>query len=509
MSPQPFPAYVDGYYSPERELTLLPDVQFPFENYPTPDIYARLLTHRYNMVPSLYKAKMGNTTVWKNSFTYSEQIGNGAWTKTNSTVNVNQVGNPEDGGITVCALMESGATGVHSLSQAYTATAAPTTMSAFAGVGLGRDWILLQFTDSGATVFSAYFNIASGAVGATSAGVVASSLAVGFGLYRLIITFTPASGGGTGLIAVATGSGSSNYTGNTSNGVYLWGIEIKAASSAGPYISTTSGAVQISAPDVDPTDPFAFLSNEAAPKNMTSAVGTVERIFARVPVNQIQTISKSITRPTPRNTYVASTSQTGQLATPFRVDQVSGSLNFYTADDGCLIGGCLVTAQLRMLFNLVKAITAATPSGAGYNYTIPSHGYNGSLQLAIFNPLAAPATFFIFQPADWSIIDANTIYAQAGGGAAYAGTYLKAFSPGTIIVRARQTESFYLPGVTAGISSPTDISLPTQIANDIDYFNAISGNASNVYIPYDFQGPEKWNGRIYKLTEFDVLAGDL
>lgn len=290
------PPYVDGWYGTEQELTVIPKPLFPFRNNPlAPDIYSRLYERNYQVQPRLFLPKIANRTSWSNLVTYSEELDNAAWTKVNVTVTAN-TGTAPDGQVTLDKLLETVTNGEHSVAQAATATAAVTEASIFAVGGLTRSWIRLAFTDSAATVFSAFFNIASGYVGTAAAGVTPIIVPLGNGQFRCVIRFTPASGAGTLKANISTDGSSISYAGNTANGVYLWGGQVTTGSQT-PYISTTSATRSISAPDRDKTDPMAYLLEEEEPQMQNSETGIVRRMFGRVPLQQTVPDFRFITKP--------------------------------------------------------------------------------------------------------------------------------------------------------------------------------------------------------------------
>lgn len=293
--------YVDGWLGPEREISVIPKPQFPFRNNPTPDTYSRAYERMYYAEPRLFIPKVANRTAWTNLLTYSEQLDNAAWTKTNLTVTAN-VGTAPDGQATLDKLLETVTNGEHSATQAATVTAAATEVSVFAVGGLTRLWIRLAFIDSAATTFSAFFNIASGYIGTKSAGVTAKIVALGNGQFRCVIQFTPAAGAGTFKANVSTDGTTISYAGTTTVGVYLWGAEV-ATGTETPYISTTTVARAISAPDRDKVDPMAYLIEEDDPNIETSSNGIARRVFSRIPNDQNVPGSMFVTKPDVPGTF--------------------------------------------------------------------------------------------------------------------------------------------------------------------------------------------------------------
>jgi len=174
-----------------------------------------------------------------NLLTYSEQFDNAAWTKSNATVTANATTAP-DGTLTADKLVENTATGAHYAYQTPTLAATSYTLSAYLKAG-ERNWSLLNCFAG--TQFYAYFNLATGTIGLTSAGVVASLNSVGNGWYRCAIQFTPSAGASDLGIRSASSDGGSNYTGNGFSGIYIWGAQLEAGAFATSYIPTTTAQV--------------------------------------------------------------------------------------------------------------------------------------------------------------------------------------------------------------------------------------------------------------------------
>lgn len=290
--------YVDGWLgSAGKELTLIPRVRFPFGNNPTPDTLSREYDRDWLVYPPLYVPRVGVRTSWTNLVTYSEDLTNAAWTKTNGGAAASTV-SPDGRGFWQ-RFLETTANAEHSVSHAGT-IAGPVSgtheVSIFALGGLGREWIKLSFVDSGAVAFSAFFNIAAGFVGPLGAGTTAVIVPMVGGGFRCSIRFTPAnSGAGTLKVNVATSSTTISFTGDAAKGVYLWGAQLVVSSGA-PYVSTTTATRTIIVPDGDP-DPFAFLVFEEDPQNATSEQTLIRRTFARVPLTQVVPSSIRLTKP--------------------------------------------------------------------------------------------------------------------------------------------------------------------------------------------------------------------
>lgn len=322
MPAETLPPYVDGWLGNERESSVIPKPQFPFAKNPTPDTYSRLYERNYFVEPRLFLPKIASRTAWTNLLTYSEQLDNAAWTKTNLTATANAATAP-DGQTTLDKLLETVTNAEHSVTQAATVTAAPTEVSVFAVGGLTRLWIRLAYIDSAATTFSAFFNIASGYLGTKSAGVTAKIVALGNNQFRCVIQFTPAAGAGTFKANVSTDGATISYAGTIANGVYLWGAQVTTGTET-PYISTTSATRAISAPDRDKVDPMAYLIDEDDPNIETSASGAVRRVFGRIPNSQTIPGALFVTKPDVPGTFP-------QVFGTFRIFQPVSTVASYDA----------------------------------------------------------------------------------------------------------------------------------------------------------------------------------
>lgn len=285
--------YIDGYIEPGigNELTVVPRPKFPFKPL---DTYSRLYERDYEINPRSLP-RIDQRTAWTNLITYSEDNENSAWTKTAITVSANNVVAP-DGLVTMDKLLETTANSEHSVAQAATVTAAAHEVSFFIKGGLTRGFVRAAFTDSAATVFSAYF-ATTGYTVSPSAGVTAKAANLGNGHLHCTLRFTPAAGAGTLKINLASAVGTISYAGSTSAGIYLWGAQV-ALGSLVPYIATTAAARSILAPDRDPRDPMAYLLMETDPEPVDSVRSIVTRTFGRIP--KVQTVTRSRSIPKPR-----------------------------------------------------------------------------------------------------------------------------------------------------------------------------------------------------------------
>jgi hypothetical protein len=184
-------------------------------------------------------------TATTNLLLRSEEFDNASWSKVNTTITPDAIAAPT-GAITADLVTDSndGAAVIHSTTttnQSF-ASGLSYTVSVYAKAGTqpGVDIILpsAAFTST----LSARFNISTGAVASSSAGVTASIVNIGNDWYRCVATATATatvSSSTTVQIRIATAS-TSFYQGNGTGTIYLWGAQLEQSSTVGEYIPTTS-----------------------------------------------------------------------------------------------------------------------------------------------------------------------------------------------------------------------------------------------------------------------------
>jgi hypothetical protein len=171
-----------------------------------------------------------------NLFTYSEQFDQSSWTKQNSSVTANATTSP-DGTTNADKFIASNANAFHAMYGLNSVLTGNHTISVYAKKG-EYDFIVLH--DQFSSTFNAAFNLNTGAV---VSGSGASIENIGDGWYRCIVGFN---GGGNTVIASLSPSPTSgagtNYQGDGTSGVFIWGAQIEASSYATSLINTTSAS---------------------------------------------------------------------------------------------------------------------------------------------------------------------------------------------------------------------------------------------------------------------------
>jgi hypothetical protein len=465
-------------------------ISYPFQG--QGDYYARIIKRNMVQTPAANWAPIiGTPTSYTNLLTYSEDFSNAAWTKNDSVFTANSVANPADGLVTCGKLLENATTAVHSVSRTLTLTAAPSNVSIIAKP-ISRNYIQLAFVDSAAATFSGFFNLATGAAGTLSAGVTANIIPLANSFYRASIHFTPAAGAGTVKAQISTDGATTSYAGDAAKGLYLWGAQALTGTSPGAYVSTAANTRAVSAPPVDSTaagtieDPFAYLIKETDPEPGPLDLGTAQwqRMAARVPADVVSGGSRVITKPAP--------SSFGTL-----------SQNFADNTGAFVSAGYLYSTYYfgnNETFGPRQACTSANSAG-NTRVTCTGHGVAGTERILANNP--AFSQNYLFASGQYTVVDANTIDLlgiNLNTNVVYLAEKLRDYTPGTDRVLTQNTQRFYLPGVTSGITTFSDIPAPAILLNDLEFIATVIANTSG-YVTYDATELTRWmDSAIYTQT---------
>jgi hypothetical protein len=183
-----------------------------------------------------------------NLVTFSEEVNNTAWASiSNVSITANALASPSNT-LTADLLVENTATSEHGLSGPNISYTSGTTYtySIFAKTFSGRGLRILLPEAAYGQNKVVWFNLAAGTIASTlGTGVTATVTPYSNDWYRLsvsaaaTVTFSTIS---AQLRLISTGT-ITNYTGDGTSGLFLWGAQLEAASSASTYIPTTSAAV--------------------------------------------------------------------------------------------------------------------------------------------------------------------------------------------------------------------------------------------------------------------------
>lgn len=182
-----------------------------------------------------------------------------------------------------------------------------------------------------------------------------------------------------------------------------------------------------------------------------------------------------------------------------------GAAARFTAD-----GTSLSPADARKLFTLLN-----TPSvqilAVAQVLPLPAHGYAGTEELLIAGTTGGSNIAYPLRPSlDWAVRDANQLWVSqnlASFGSRF-GVYYRDYTPGTDEVKVRRTQSFWLPGVTGGITTGEDIPAADTLQDDSAFLDEVIANPTG-YVDYDATDLGFWMGPIYTRSvdaiKFDTL----
>lgn len=195
-----------------------------------------------------------------NLFTYSEQFDNAAWAKARSSVTANVIAAP-DGTTTADKITEdTSPTTSHYVSQTVSYVAGATYAFSVYAKADTRSFMYFQFPAGAFTSnLRAWFNVGTGVVGTTPAGVTSFIQNVGGGWYRCTsIAVATTTISTTALISICPADSTITYTGDGVSGLYFWGANITGVDCLTSYIKTVAATAARSSDIALATNPQAI-----------------------------------------------------------------------------------------------------------------------------------------------------------------------------------------------------------------------------------------------------------
>jgi hypothetical protein len=196
---------------------------------------------------------------------YSEQFDNAYWTKSQATITANATTAP-DGTLTAEKFIEGSGSVAPECARTPIATSNSIfTLSVFAKAS-ERNFLIINNND-GTGSFRVWFNLTTGVIGTTDAGVTAFIENVGNGWFRCgVARQMTAFASATSAFQIGSADGVDTYTGDGTSGIFIWGAQMEL-SDFGPtdYIPTTTTAVSVG--------PVANLPRLNYPINSDGSVG--------------------------------------------------------------------------------------------------------------------------------------------------------------------------------------------------------------------------------------------
>lgn len=234
-----------------------------------------------------------------NVLEYSEDFSDAYWTKNNSSVSSNATTAP-DGTTTADKIVENTANGNHDVRRSAISAAGTTTytQSIYVKAAERTRGALLMIGGSGNCKVN--FNLTTGVVTASTAGgwvsVLSSLTDCGNGWFRVQNTATSNAGTTTILAGffLANASGSTNYVGDGTSGMFMWGAQLEVGATASSYMPTAAGSFTRNADNASMTIPSNVSKLRYVFDNGTVQYVTVSPGAYTIPTNLNRPIIKAI-----------------------------------------------------------------------------------------------------------------------------------------------------------------------------------------------------------------------
>jgi len=180
----------------------------------------------------------------RNRLTYTEDFGDAYWSRDNCAVTLNAVTAPD--GTNTADLVYPLSTGSDRRVRRSFLTeigAGNYTASAYLK-SAGRDFAYMLVLQANSINDVVWFDLANGAVGTVGSSALSATIVdVGDGWYRCTVS-GPYDGSGAFSVNVANADNSTVVTASGTNGIYVWGAQLEAGTSATAYQPVTGAALR-------------------------------------------------------------------------------------------------------------------------------------------------------------------------------------------------------------------------------------------------------------------------
>jgi hypothetical protein len=175
-----------------------------------------------------------------NLITYSEQIDDASWIKTNIGITTNtSATTAPDGTNSAEKLSATAVNGEHLVYKTPSLTSSTYTLSVFAKAA-GYNFIAVRI-DGASLQRITLFDLSTGTIGSTSNVTSSSITSYPNGWYRCSITVTDAVN--NYVFPILPTNSNVSYTGDGTSGIYIWGAQLEAGAFATSYIPTVASTV--------------------------------------------------------------------------------------------------------------------------------------------------------------------------------------------------------------------------------------------------------------------------
>ncbi len=436
---------------------------------------------------------VGTRTSYTQRLKYSDDFSNAAWVKAAATGTASAATDPE-GGATASKLAEDNTTAAHNASQALTVAAGALAFGALVKAA-ERTYVRLRInngTDGNLAI--AVFSLSGDGSIVSGTGTIKKLLN---GWYWCSVTGTATVTNSTAFVDLTSDGSTFSYLGTTGSGVYLWRATCYLAAAIGPAVQTTSATRAVTSPPVDDDDPLAFLCDESEPETSALELGVAKwvRSYANVPAPVVTYSTIAINKPSAGSVGTIYGTLGNYYATKVAFDAGTASGLAYSFNS-------YIFTPDNAVFGIEQTCTSVT-SGANRRITLTSHGVTTQDILLLVASGVGPVRL---TSANYTVVDPNTIDILSNNSNwTRLSIYSRAYTHGPDRVRAKKTKTFYLPGMTLGIASETDIPIPSPLINDTEFLTQVIAVTSG-FLTYDANPLEFYSGPIYQQ---EVIAIDM